>query len=167
MIIGAASAAIHFYARKYDRALAELRSVLDMDPDFGPAYLVHGQILYSRGDPDKAVDKMVTGWRLFGQRKLAELIESTRRTRGAEAASRRMVEYIIENPGILDSSQMFAASVYASLGEKDKTIERIRLGAAGREPETVFLGIDPCYDPLRSDPRFQEILRQIGLWDKS
>lgn len=53
--------------------------------------------------------------------------------------------------------------VYVGLGEKDQAFQA--LDAAFQEHSTLltYLRMDPRFDPLRSDPRFQELLRRVGL----
>jgi Flp pilus assembly protein TadD len=53
------------------------------------------------------------------------------------------------------------AQIYAALGEKDKAFEWLKKGSEDRSIITVKL--DPVYDPLRSDPRFADLLRRMNL----
>ena len=60
-------------------------------------------------------------------------------------------------------SPVYFARVYIGLGEPDRAFEWLRKGYAERNDNLLGLGVDPAYDPLRSDPRFAELLRGIGL----
>jgi hypothetical protein len=53
--------------------------------------------------------------------------------------------------------------VYASLGDKNKAFEWLERAYAARDSQLEFLGVQPFYDPLRSDPRFRDLLRRIHL----
>ena len=55
------------------------------------------------------------------------------------------------------------ALVYAGLGEKDKAFEWLEKAYTLRDRGLTYLKVDPCVDPLRSDPRFQDLLRRVGL----
>lgn len=55
------------------------------------------------------------------------------------------------------------ASYHARLGQKDQALEWLNQSAAAREPELGTIKIDPAFKDLRSDPRFQDLLRSIGL----
>ena len=55
----------------------------------------------------------------------------------------------------------YAAMIYAGLGEKDKTFEW--LAKVYEERSTGFIKVDRTFDPLRSDPRFQDLLRRMNL----
>jgi tetratricopeptide (TPR) repeat protein len=53
------------------------------------------------------------------------------------------------------------AFIYAGLGEKDQALEWLEKAYTERDQGLAFLKVDPTLDPLRSDPRFQEILRRM------
>ncbi len=55
--------------------------------------------------------------------------------------------------------------IYAGLGEKDKAFEWLEKSYEDRSLETAFCSIkvEPALDPLRSDPRFQDLLRRMNL----
>ena len=55
------------------------------------------------------------------------------------------------------------ALVYAGLGEKDEAFQWLEKAYAVRDKGLTYLKIDPPLDPLRSDPRFQDLLRRVGL----
>jgi hypothetical protein len=55
------------------------------------------------------------------------------------------------------------ALVYAGLREKDQAFAWLEKAYAVRDKGLTFLKVDPCVDPLRSDPRFQNLLRRVGL----
>jgi len=55
------------------------------------------------------------------------------------------------------------ARIYLGLGEPDSAIASLERAVRGRSDQMVFLSLDPEWDPLRADPRFQAILREIGL----
>ncbi|HZO07049.1 MAG TPA: hypothetical protein VFB52_11740, partial [Solirubrobacterales bacterium] len=60
-------------------------------------------------------------------------------------------------------SPVYIAKIYAGLGDKDRAFEWLRRGYAERSDHLVSLRVDPAYDSLRSDPRFVDLLRSVGL----
>jgi hypothetical protein len=57
------------------------------------------------------------------------------------------------------------ALVYLGLGEKDQAIDWLEKALQHRENGALGLGVYPLFDPLRPEPRFQELLRHVGLTD--
>ena len=55
------------------------------------------------------------------------------------------------------------AVVYVGLGQKDQAFEQLEKAYEDRFYRLVYLGVDPLFDPLRSDVRFKDLLRRIGL----
>ena len=55
------------------------------------------------------------------------------------------------------------AKLYIYAGENDRALEWLERAIKGRDPTMVVLSVDPRWDTLRSDPRFQDLLRRMGL----
>ncbi len=49
------------------------------------------------------------------------------------------------------------------LGDKDKAFDWLEKGFQGRSEHMLYLGLEPLVDPLRSDPRFDSLLKRVGL----
>jgi hypothetical protein len=60
-------------------------------------------------------------------------------------------------------SWFFIAADYAALGEKDRAFNWLEKAYEKRDFFLPTLAVNPYMDPLRSDPRFQDLLRRIGL----
>jgi TolB-like protein/DNA-binding winged helix-turn-helix (wHTH) protein len=57
----------------------------------------------------------------------------------------------------------FAGMMYGFLGQKDRAFYWLERGYEDRSPAYSSLNVDPCWDPLRDDPRFKDLVRRIGL----
>ena len=55
------------------------------------------------------------------------------------------------------------AGLYASAGANDRALEWLERAIKGRDPNMVLLSVHPRWDPLRSDPRFQDLLRRMNF----
>jgi TolB-like protein/Flp pilus assembly protein TadD len=77
-------------------------------------------------------------------------------------ARRILNEYFVSRKG-KSVDGYFVATVYVILGEKDEAFKWLERGYQERAPWMFVLKVDACLDPLRSDPRFKELLRKVGL----
>ena len=77
----------------------------------------------------------------------------------ARATISRLEEHVQKN-GI---GRYEIALVYAGLGEKDAAFTWLEKSYDVRDKGLTYLKIDPCVDPLRSDPRFARLVRRVGL----
>jgi hypothetical protein len=66
----------------------------------------------------------------------------------------------VQNTGI---GRYEIALVYAGLGEKDEAFAWLEKSFVARDKGLTYLKIDPCLDPLRSDSRFHDLVRRVGL----
>ena len=58
---------------------------------------------------------------------------------------------------------MFLAKLYANAGEKDKAFEQLSTAFEEKNGELDVIKVDPLLDPLRGDPRYNELLRRMNL----
>lgn len=151
------------FARRYDDAIAQLKKAQELDPNFG---LAHYWLFYAYtekgmySDAFKELDKIKP---LLGpNRHLAEAAFLEARSGNKEQA-RKMLAQVLQisqreyvNP---------AAIAYActALGDKDQAFAWLEKGYAEKIPFVGSLKIVPALDPLRSDPRFADLVRRVGL----
>ena len=55
------------------------------------------------------------------------------------------------------------ALVYVGLGDRDQALDWLRRGVDEHSDEIVFIKVDPAWEPLRPDPRFKDLLREMGF----
>jgi tetratricopeptide (TPR) repeat protein len=80
---------------------------------------------------------------------------------GNRAEAERLLEEVIRLGG---HREFFAvASVHAALGDKARALDRLDKSIAAHHPELTRLKVDPQFAVLRSEPRFAEMLRRLGL----
>ena len=65
--------------------------------------------------------------------------------------------------GPMEFAQMGRAVVYAKLGDRDRAIACLERAYAAHSSDMLFVNVEPCFDPLRDDPRFQALIRRLGL----
>lgn len=137
----------------YDEVFASSRRTLAMDPDNYFARQHLGRALVQKGDLKQGIDTL---------EKLGVGTESYLGFAYAKAGRRAEAEQIAAQHPDWPWAE---ALVYAGLGDKDKAVEGLARMAAIEDPRTGFYSVSPEFSLLRSDPRFKEIRRQLGLPD--
>ena len=82
---------------------------------------------------------------------------------GKTEESRKMLAELRANAAGRNVPAPMIARIYLGLGEIDRAFEWLKKGVEERSYWNVFLKMDPVYDPIRNDPRFQELLEGVGF----
>lgn len=163
LIIAADNGAILYYSRRYDRAIAQLQTVLRRDPSFGRATIVtYAYVekgMYTQALREAEIWRRRNGEGPWYWSTLAYIYGRG----GQPERARREVERLEK---IRRNEQTTPVTMlWAHLGIADKEEALADLERACSEHLSVMTGlkVDPALDPLRSDPRFQDLLRRVGL----
>jgi DNA-binding SARP family transcriptional activator/TolB-like protein len=154
---------VYFKARRYDESIAQLRRTLELEPGYfyahmelGWGYLQTGMSEAAVAHCDSAVarasevhDVASCGW-VYGRAGRRPQAEAMLRL--LTARSRRQW---------IDPFEV--SLVHVGLGDRDGALELLHKAAREHSPGLVFLKVDPMLDPLRTDPRFQALLRELGI----
>jgi serine/threonine protein kinase/Tfp pilus assembly protein PilF len=154
----------NFYcARQYDLAIDTLRKTLDMDPNYWLARMFLGLSYEATGDLPRALAEFQ---RANGTTTIpwasAELGHAY-----AILGKKREAEEILEQ--LKDrSKQSYVpaygfAEIYIGLGDKEQALASLQKAYADRSMLMTLIKVDPEFDSLRSDPRFKDLLRRVGL----
>ncbi len=159
LIIAVDRGAIFYYSRQYDRAIQEFLRVREMDPNFPRsglvlfAYAEKGQLQQAFAAMGPASD---TPWYWAMQ---AYLYNRAGRHADAQHALDRLLQLQKRQP--LDLRNLVVA--YISTGNKGQALASLEREYKEEPNALTGLKVDPLYDSLRSDPRFQELLQRVGL----
>ncbi len=154
-----------YYARRYDQALKELNKALEADPNHGVTYTYLGWVYEAMEKYEEAIKSYVRRIELEGGSKdLSEGIASCYALMGKREEAWKILNNIIGYSKENYASPVFIAVVFASLGEKEQVFVWLEKAFRERNPDLVtYLKNHHGFDPVRSDPRFTELLRKIGL----
>jgi len=151
---------IHYYARQYDQALSDIQRADEMD--VRPLEFTFPRaIIYVE---KKMYEEAIAEFQRLGQQPHAighignVYGRMGRATEAHESISR--LQERVESDGI---GRYEIAIVYAGLGEKDQAFDWLEKSFGAHDKGLTYLKIDPCLDPLRSDPRFHNLLRRVGF----
>jgi len=146
-----------FHARKYDESIAQLKKTLELDANFPGTHNHLARVYQAKGNYTESVEEYAKYQELIGEHRNAALVRESFAKGGWQGFVRAMVE----RP---DLSPYLKAHFYAALGEKDKAFAELNKAYENRDGFVVmYLKVDPRLDPLRSDPRFQDLLRRVGF----
>jgi TolB-like protein len=143
-------------ARRYEEAVATFAEVIGLDPDYKEAYGERGFAYYGLGDLERARGSCETKpdyW--VSQQCLAVIYDKLGRHADAEAELAKL------KAANGDAAAYQYATIYAQWGNRAKALESLDTALRLRDPGLELLKTDPLMDPLRKEPRFQAIEREL------
>ena len=162
LIINADLAELLVIAHSYDESMQQSRKTIEMDPNFAMAHNQLAQAYLQQHMYEQAVVELQKAVQLSAGSPtcIANLARayalSGRRSEAAKLLSELKTS---STPGFSHASEI--AAIYVSLGDKDEAMNWLEKGYAERFNPGVL--IRPGFDPLRSDPRFRELVHRVGL----
>ncbi len=166
LIINFNVALTFYWARDYDQAIDQFQKTLDLDPNFPPPLTMLPAAYEQKGMFEQAIAGFQ---RAIAITKGADKILAMASLGHAYAASGRKTEarkILAELQRLSEHSYVSAhdvALVYAGLVERDKAFAWLDKAYEEHSFNLIHLKVEPRFDPLRSDPRFADLLSRIGL----
>jgi TolB-like protein len=154
-----------YYARRYDQAIEELNKAIEVDPNNFAACWILGCAYEAIGKYEEAIKSYLRYIEPSGGSKDRDTdMASCYALMGKQEEARKILNNVIEySTGNFISSENIA-EVFAVLGEKDHTFVWLEKALRERDPILIErLKNQHRFDPVRSDPRFTDLLRRIGL----
>ena len=154
-----------FYtARRYDEAIVQFQKCLSLDPHSYEIYSGLGLAYEQLGQYDEALAQYQVG-RSFNPDNL-EMIWGLGRVdaaRGNRSGAVKVVAQLEQLSKQRYISDYFPALIYALLGDKDHAFASLEKAYKAQDLWIKWIKVDPAFDRIRSDPRFMDLLRRIGL----
>jgi TolB-like protein/Tfp pilus assembly protein PilF len=162
LIISADMADALCIAHRYDESVQQSKKTLEMDPSFAVAHYQLGQALVQKHVYDEAIAEFRRAIELSGHSgafdsNLAYVCVLSRRTEEAMKLVKDLEARHDQNP----SAHANVALIYSGLGDRDQAMTWLNKAYEARFNPSILLR--PAFDNLRSDARFQELVRRIGL----
>jgi len=152
-----------YLARENDQAIEQLHKVLDIDPRFAPARRILEEVYAQTGNQREAVAEREKVLSLSGSPELAASVEEDFAKSGYRGVLQSWLGGLTEISKREYVSSYSTAEAYMRMGEKDKAIEWLEKAYEEHDSGLVSLGVEPMFDPIRSDTRFREIVRRMKL----
>jgi len=153
-------------ARQYDRAIEQLERTLELDPNFAVAHHWLGLALEQERRYEEATAEFEKANSLWGgsPRALASL-GHVYAMAGKTSEALKTLDELEELSKRRYVGAYHIAVVHIGLGDKDRAFEWLEKAYDERFPALAFLKVEPIFDPLRDDPRFQDLVRRMNFPD--
>ena len=154
---------ILFRARQYENAVTRYQRALELDPGFVPALARMADAYEQLGKFDEALAYEKKSEQAMGSKNAIRTAEIyARMGKKSEALALLRTLETQGSQGVLGSDNTATAVTYFALGDKDRAFAALRIGVESHSM-FPFVLVDPRLDPMRSDPRFRELLRRANI----
>jgi DNA-binding winged helix-turn-helix (wHTH) protein/TolB-like protein/Tfp pilus assembly protein PilF len=154
---------IYCWARRYDQALEQLQAVLKNEPNFPPARNVLGMTYVMMGRVREGVAELEAARRLDNGPRVMSALGCAYGLSGRRKQARGVLHELEALSRQRYISHFSRALVHVGLGDKDKAFASLEGALNEHSDSIVILKVYPWLDSVRSDPRFTDLTRRIGL----
>jgi serine/threonine protein kinase/TolB-like protein/Flp pilus assembly protein TadD len=154
---------VYIGTHQFDKAIESLQRALELDPNFAPAHNFLGDAYLGKGMPKEAVEEYLKAATLTGEsaENVAALGHAFRDS-GLKGFRLKQLEVAKARWQKSHDNAEQIARLYAALGEKDQAVAWLQRAYEKRAVWLIWVGFDPMFESLQSDPRVQDLLRRIN-----
>ena len=154
----------YYLAGKYDLAIEQGRNTEELDANFAAAHLLLGENYVQVGLHDQGLAELQTAAGLSGNSPLyLAQVAVAYASAGKNTEALQIVAQLQSIASTRYVSPYGLAQIYAALSDKEQTFKWLQLAYEGRAVWMSYLAVDPVFHSLRSDQRFQDLLRRVHL----
>ena len=153
-----------YFAGQYDEAIAQLEKTINLEPHFPPTYFQLGQAYEQKKMYREAIATYQKG--ITEAERIPHLVAALGHAyalSGERDKANKILDELREMSKQRYVSPYLIAIVYVGLGDKDQAFAWLEKAYQDRSAFLIWLKVEPLFDNLRSDPRFQDLLRRVGL----
>ena len=152
------------YSYQYDQAIEQYLKTLEMDPNFAPAHYFLGLTYVQKAMFDEAIEEFKKAKAIFGDSTLTNAALWHAKARRGKIDE---VEKVLDEMAKISRQTYFPlyykAAIYADVGDNDRAFHWLEKCFEERDMWLALLKVDPIWSNLQSDPRFNELLKKMGL----
>ena len=154
----------NYFARQYDRAIEHVRSAVELNPHYWLPYAVLGGCCQSTGKSEESIRAIETCIQLAGRNPiLLGTLGAIYAWAGRMGEASKLLAELQELEQRIYVPPCAFARIYVGLGEIDRALDWCEKAINERDSWIFHLVVDPRWDPLRSHPRYQAMLRMMNL----
>jgi TolB-like protein/Tfp pilus assembly protein PilF/predicted Ser/Thr protein kinase len=155
---------IYYFARQYDRAIEQCRKALELDANSDGAHGCLGQSFRAKGKHELAISESERAVTLSGDNParivgLARAYAAAHRRIDAE----KLLQQLRQRGKRSYVPAYLLAMTHAALGEQEQALAALEQAYADRDRFLIWLNVDEAFDPIKGNPRFQDLSRRVGL----
>jgi TolB-like protein/Flp pilus assembly protein TadD len=164
LLFKAVRAEILYYARRYDEAVAEASSVLRLHPDFVLASYWLGCAYREKKMYPEAIATFERARKMTGDWPFIVMASGhAQALAGNTVEATNALNKLAQMKQTRPVPDIYLAAIYVGLGDKDQAFHFLDAAYQERVDRLVYLKVEPMADPIRSDPRFAQLMAKIGL----
>jgi TolB-like protein/Tfp pilus assembly protein PilF len=152
---------------RHDEAIQQFQKTIELNPHYETAVFSLADAYQRTGSYDEAIEANERGYRLLQDESTADLFAQAKGKEGYQKAMRIILNDSLQHYLELSEeryvSPLDIASIYSQLHQKDEAFLWLEKAIEERAGQLVFLNLKGDWDPLRSDPRYTDLVKRIGL----
>jgi len=153
-----------YYKRQYDSAIEIAKRTLELDPNYAAAHRLLSLAYQGKGLFAEAIAENQNWGTLTGNKVETTVAQAQLyAVSGLRDEAIKLIEVLEKDELVVDQAYRGLALVYTALGENDIAFKGLEKSYERHEEAILSLKVDPKMDSLRSDPRFLELLKKIGV----
>ena len=163
-IIAREVASIHYYRRDFEQALGHCDQAIELNPHFPHAYFILSLVQEKLGDTEEALTALLRGAQLAPRS--PRMIASLGRAQALAGRREDALESLAELANLARTrfvSSWERATIYLGMKEYDQCFDALDQALQDRFFDLTLLAVDPRFDDVRGDRRFDALLQKVGL----
>jgi Tfp pilus assembly protein PilF len=163
LIINTALGRAYLCARNYDKAIEQLRMTLELDASFAEAHFQLALAYEQKGMYEDAIKEHQRAIDLYDDATMIGWIGRVYAVSGRKVEAEQVLAELNKMSKQKYILPYMPAMIYAALGQPDRAFEWLEKTYQDQSYYITWLKIDPVFDPIRGDKRFQDLMRRVGL----